>query len=243
MEEVIKYWQLFGERCSGTNYIESLFWKNLAGIELTRDFGGKHWFIKDHHPRCRPNRSTDCQCIRHLSDNSDTLFIVLFRNPFDWLRSINAKPYHAGNHWGLTLSRFLRKPWHAFETSRVNPCWPENEDRYWFIEEAANILRLRTRKIEHLLGLKDRVEHIYFMNYETIQEDNNVLQEIARRFQVALKHTEIQGDKRHFGHRGNVEYVPRNDVRIMQDDLDFIRSELDWELEGRIGYGPEDYRD
>jgi hypothetical protein len=238
---MITHVQLFGERCSGTNYVASLITKNFDDIEMTKDYGGKHWFIKDHYPRCRPNQSTDYQCIRPLSDNADTLFVCLFRNPFDWVRSINARPYHAGDHWGLALSEFLRKPWHSFERIRLNGYWPDRHDSYWFIEEAQNVLRLRSMKIQHLLNLRDRVDTVCYVNYETIRDDNDSLRAIAHRYQIQLKHVAVLGERKHFGRAHEDEYAGPQYAPISGDDLRFILEELDWGVEGRIGYSDRDY--
>ena len=89
---LIEHVQIFGERCSGTNYLTSLIRKNFADVEITKAFGGKHWFVKDHLPRCRPNRSTDHQCVRPLSDSDDTLFLVMFRVNPDYVMVLFTDP-------------------------------------------------------------------------------------------------------------------------------------------------------
>jgi hypothetical protein len=233
---VIKHVQLFGERCSGTNFVTSLIEKNFAGIALTKAFGGKHWFIKDHYPRCRPNESTDYQCVRPLGNSSDTLFICLFRNPYDWIRSINASPYHAADHWGLSLSEFIRKPWRSFETTRLNPCWPRRNDNYWFIEEAENVLRLRSRKIEHLLNLSYRVANVCYVNYESVVKNNDLVREIADHYQIKLRHSVVLGETKHLGSAHEREFKPRQYDPIDARDLAFIHEELDWVVERRAGY-------
>ena len=174
---MIKHVQIFGERCSGTNYLKSLIEKNFTGVQITKAYGGKHWFIKGHHPRGRTNRSTDYECIRSLSDSDDTLFTIIYRNPFDWLRSLHTSPYHAGNHSDLTFSQFIRKPWISFETTRMNPAWPKRDDDYYFIEEAQNILQLRTLKIRHLNTLEHVVSNVSFVNYEGLTSNNELLGE------------------------------------------------------------------
>lgn len=239
---MIRYLQLFGERCSGTKFVANLLQNNLQNIELTRDFGGKHWFIKSHYPRGRANQSTDFECVRPLSDSADTLFVVVFRDPFDWVRSINARPHHAGNHWNLSLTEFLRKPWKSFETSRVNRHWPERRDKYWFIEEAENILKLRSEKIAHLLKLQDFVENVCFVNYEIIRDNTDLLQKIARSYQIKLKHPTIRVQQKYFGRPGDAVFSPQVYPPISAQDLEFIGSELDWEIENRICYYREDYK-
>ena len=210
---------------------------------MTSDFGWKHWFIKDHHPRGRPNQSTDYQCIRPLRDSADTLFLCVFRNPFDWVRSINAKPYHAPAHWGLPLTEFLRMPWRSFETTRASPYWPERPDKFPFIEEAENILRLRTKKIAHLFSLKQVVENVRFINYETIRDDNQQLKRIDNEFNIKLRHSNIRGVTKYFPNPNMARFVLPKYPKIAKNDVEFIRVELDWDLEHRLGYHINDYID
>ena len=240
---MIAFIQLFGERCSGTNFVSSLVTKNFKHVELTTDFGGKHWFLKDHFPRCRPNVSTDTECIRSLShNNSDTLFLCIFRNPFDWIRSLNTRPYHASNHRDISISQFIRKPWLSFERYPANKHWPQRDDGFWFIEEALNLLRLRSMKIEHLLNLQDRVENYHCINYETLLDKNAYLANIATDFQIELKQPEIMGDNRYFGRPPGTDFSPTKYPTLQQHDIDFINQELDWDLEQKIGYSQTDYQ-
>jgi hypothetical protein len=235
----IRYMQIFGERCSGTRYLNSLVRKNFAGVEMTSAFGGKHWFIAGHEPRGRPNRSTDHECVRPLDDSADTLFLVIRRNPFDWLRSLHAKPYHAPGHWNLSFSEFLRKPWLCSESTRVNPIWPESETGEYFIEEAANVVSLRTLKAVHFANLESVVENVAFVGYERLAADHaGVLTAIADRFGLDLLHPDPVDDTVHHGGGDRKQYTgPTHRGPISADDLDFIRRGLDWEVEAAMGYG------
>jgi len=234
---VIKYVQIFGERCSGTNYLASLVQKNLAGVEVTKDFGGKHWFIKDHLPRCRPNRSTDHQCIRPLSDSADTLFLVIYRSPLDWLRSLHQKPYHAADHRGLEFSDFVRKRWVSYETKKMNSHWPSCDGDYYFIEEAENVLRLRTLKIQHLNRLQEVVEHAAFISYEELILDTRLLADVAEQFGVRLKQHPPVDESFYFGGGATRTFTaPKRYAPLAERDLDFIRQTLDWKVEAQIGY-------
>ena len=242
MSSMIKHVQIFGERCSGTNYLKSLIEKNFTGVQITKAYGGKHWFIKGHHPRGRTNRSTDYECIRSLSDSDDTLFTIIYRNPFDWLRSLHTSPYHAGNHSDLTFSQFIRKPWISFETTRMNPAWPKRDDDYYFIEEAQNILQLRTLKIRHLNTLEHVVSNVSFVNYEGLTSNNELLGNIADRFGIRLAGRPLVGETFYFGGgQTKVFAAPKQYPPISEEDLDFILESLDWDLERRIHYTLSDY--
>ena len=232
---MIRYVQIFGERCSGTNFVTRLIRKNMKNIQMTKDYGGKHWFIKDHHPRGRSNQSTDLQCVRSLQDCDDTLFVCIFRNPYDWIRSIHNMPHHARNHKNIPFREFIRKPWHSIEHVRRNPFWLPREDQYYFIEEAINILRLRSIKIEHLLNLESQVQHIYFLRYEIIAKDNAHLATIANQFQIDLN-SSLEGVIPHIGRSHKTPFSPVVYPDFQPEDLSFINEELDWDLERRVNY-------
>lgn len=231
----IRYVQIFGERCSGTNYLARLIDKNFGPVGITTSFGGKHWFIKDHEPRGRPNRSTDLECVRRLTDSDDTLFLVIFRDPIDWLRSLHDRPYHAPGHWNLPFADFLRKPWLCWEAERVNALWPERGP--YFIEDAENVVRLRSQKIRHLTELEGTVSNVAFVNYEALLEDLGALAEIADRFGIPPSRRPLLDETHAFGHGAGQTFVgPRDYPPVARQDLRFILRNLDLDLEASIGY-------
>jgi hypothetical protein len=239
--QAIRYVQIFGERGSGTNYLANLVSENFTGVEVTQAFGAKHWYIRDHEPRGRPNRSTDFECVRPLSDSDDTLFVVIHRNPWDWLRSLQAKPFHAPGHWNLSFSEFIRKPWICSEKTRLNPLWPESDSGEYFIEEAANVLRLRSLKAMHFGNLRSIVGNSVFIRYEELAADPGMLKEVAARFDLTLKHSEPVDDTFYFGGTdGQTFERPTRYPPIAEEDLVFVQETLNWQVENRMGYARTD---
>ncbi len=239
---MVKYVQLFGERCSGTNFVSALVRRNFLNVELTSEFGAKHWFIKDHYPRCRPNQSTDMECVRRLDQGgADTLFLCVFRNPLDWVRSLHRRPYHASNHGGIPIAQFIRKPWLSFERHQANGLWPMRDDGFWFIEEAPNVLQLRSMKIEHWLNLETKVQNFRSIRYEALLEDSGYLAGIAQEFDIPLRHPKIEGEQRYMGRAPGTVFRPAVYPPFRAQDLEFICEELDWGLEGKVGYTRSDY--
>jgi hypothetical protein len=243
MANMIRYVQIFGERCSGTNYLAALVRKNFPDVELTQEFGGKHWFIRGHGPRGRANSTTDHQCVRTLDDSDNTLFLVIHRNPFDWVRSIQATPYHAWTHDSLPLDEFIRKSWVSSEVAAVNPTWEVREDGYYFIEEAENVLALRTSKMRHFLGLNGVVPHVVQIRYEDLAADPGLLATIAENFEIRLDGLELQNTDRYFGGKDKKVFDgPREYAPINESNREFINRHLDWDVESLVGYSPSDYR-
>src|SRR5947207_1003126 len=95
MKPNIQTIQIYGERCSGTNYLEHLLKNNLKSVSITWKLGWKHWFHGN-----------------GVEDASQTLFFIIHRNPFDWLKSLHAQPFHsAPDLKSIDFSTFIRKEW------------------------------------------------------------------------------------------------------------------------------------
>jgi len=99
---------IYGERCSGTTYLEELLLLNF-NIKVTWNYGWKHFFGHN-----------------DLSNTDDVLFIGIVRNLYDWINSLYRDKYH--------LPRCLTKNVETYLTNTV--CSFDNnkeimEDRNW----------------------------------------------------------------------------------------------------------------
>lgn len=240
-KEPITRLQIFSERCSGSNYICELIKRNLPiGINdnSTGPYGHKHfppWFQLPmrafHGPR------------HHYSFQGcdDTLFVIIFRNPYDWLRSFNLEPHYGAKHLhGLPMSRFIRTPW------RLNEDDPEIIERvqsnpYLDYDPLTkmpfeNVMKLRTAKIQTMLLVKDRVKNFYCINYEVARDHpEEVIDEIARIYGLQRKHPHEQIDM-YKGWSIDVPYTPKKYCPITTKDLIYINQQLDENLEHSINY-------
>lgn len=160
----MKYFSVFGERNSGTKYLTEIL-KN-SGLINTYSFGFKHWFIPtlmiDRPPH---NLSTDNKEYLKLDNPiaDETLFIVITRNPYQWISSMYKRPYHLSKMKYKNRYEFLTNKYYCSENSPnfKNP----------FIEEADNIIDIRNQKHNHWYHLKDYVKHFYIINYDNFIED------------------------------------------------------------------------
>ena len=218
--------QIYGERCSGTNYLEHLLRRNVPDVPLTWDFGWKHFFHE-----AGVERADDC------------LFVVIYRNPFDWLRSLNRSPWHAAPPlWNLDFSAFIRAEWWCvfdehwpvapddprYGTELMLERSPETGERF------ANVMRLRTAKIRDWEALRDQAAHTAHVRYEDLNKrPGEFLDSLCTRFalpRLPVLH-EVREDK---GKRHR--YRPKAYVPVSEPDLQFVLGELDRPLEARIGY-------
>jgi glycosyltransferase involved in cell wall biosynthesis len=120
----IKKFAIFSERNSGSNYLQQLLEVNF-GLESTCEFGFKHWWIPGLPDRPSMNTTTDREVQRHFKDQSDdVLFIILTRNPVEWLRSMFVRPHHlrADLH-KKDFEEFLETEWVCEGPDKLNELW------------------------------------------------------------------------------------------------------------------------
>lgn len=230
---ITKVW-VIGERCSGTNYLTALLLRNFEVKE--NGLGHKHfppWYVlPQEHYKGNQQYYT-------FEGTEDFLFVVIFRNPYDWVRSFHKKPWHADHSLThASFKDFIRLPWKIKvgdwrEEQQIS--WNERVDADPFTGNLfANVFGLRKAKIETMLQIADRAPNVYYINYEIVRDyPQEVLQEIATHFAVVAKpeYTPIDTYK---GKRSS--YHPKNYDPFSEEDLAFINSQLDEILENRIGY-------
>lgn len=123
--------KLYGERNTGTNYLEKLIRRNLdlellSGVEpgwvmflhrcyrrheLIRDLYF-NLFFRSHlawkHSFADPDRLEQVGCRKR-----EVLFVTTTKNPYSWLLSLHRKPYLQHMPENPDFLAFLRRPWHA----------------------------------------------------------------------------------------------------------------------------------
>lgn len=226
--------QIYGERCSGTNYLEHLLKENLRFIRFPWNYGWKHGFPP-----------------LDMVDSDSCLFIVIHRHPYDWIRSLYMQPWHAARELRqLDFSGFIRHEWwcvwdqHAYKQpgdplygmEMIQERCPVTGRRF------PNVLQMRNAKLKAWLELESRVANCIQLRYEDVDSNpTEYLATLSERFSIRRK--KILCDIT--GSRGSgVPFRRKHYDRITASDLDYIRNELDTAIENRIGYDlsglPED---
>ena len=123
---------IYGERCSGTNYLEELLLLNFD-VEIVWCFGWKHFFGYS-----------------DLSNSDDTLFIGIIRNLEDLVNSLYRERHHLPAHLTQTIDTYLNDPFYSLYFT------PENDeimsDRNIDTgERYKNIFELRLVKNKYLI--------------------------------------------------------------------------------------------
>lgn len=218
--------QIFGERCSGTNYVAALLRRNLPQLTVTDRYGWKHGFtdrVTDAAPGC--------------------LFVVVHRDAFDWVRSLCRQPWHAAAPLrDRPLGEFVREPWWC-EWGRDMQLPPDDPRRGTEMvherdpatgERFANALLLRTAKYRDWATLPGRVRHVLAVRYEdAAAEPRRFVRDVARRFGL-WRWPWLRGVATRKG--GPERFVATRYEPIAPVDLEWIVDQLDEELERSCGY-------
>lgn len=206
--------QIFGERCSGTNYLEDLLLAN-CDVDMTSSYGHKHMFNK-----FQPRKSPD----------TDAVYIFMYRNPYDWLRSLNEKPHHT-RYWDTNFSTFIRQaPWTC--------------DIYTgsgFKGEYGNVIEQYDGNVIHLRNEKNKVFSKLWIptlsvnvRYEDLRR--HPYEELTSICQMLGISMFKQFNNIITSEKGSITYTRKMYNTISQKDLDFINENLAWDEENRIGY-------
>lgn len=153
---MLKKVTIYGERCSGTNYLETLISINFD-IDITWEYGWKHFFG-----------------FQDLNNSDDTLFICIVRNLPDWINSF----YRDKHHLPLiflehNLDKFLNNEiWSVHMDDNTKEVM---EDRNIYTgERYKNIFELRHTKIKWMVeDLPKKIKNYIFIKYEDLIQDFN----------------------------------------------------------------------
>jgi hypothetical protein len=225
-ESTIRHIQLFGQRCSGTHAIARTIEANFGLDARTEAYGFKHWFVPD-----------------QVLFRDDVLVLVIARNVFDWLRSLHRQPWHAHPGLkGLSFSEFIRTPWHSY--------W---DDQFWGIDkdhplrgqemmherdretgrQFADPIAKRTAKLRHWSELHLRAHNVALLSHGALEADPiSIVNALATASGLPLV-GRPQSVLSYKGN-GNRTYVPTSYDAISNEDMAWISSRIDAEVESRF---------
>lgn len=223
--------QVFGERSSGTNFIKRLIGRNtpLTPIE---DLGWKHGF---------PSMT---------AIPMDVAVICAVRDARAWALSMHAKPWHCPPAMqALPFSDFLRADWATIaDRQRYFPQVAAlggqgqalQPDRHPITGlPFANLFALRRAKLEALLSFHRRGCTMVLCRMEAVQADP---QAFLSGLTTGLDLPAVSAEYRPVHKRLGSKFLPSHDPRpetptdMTEQDLSFLRSELDLPLEVALGY-------
>lgn len=147
---MINYFTIFGERCSGTNYIKNIIELNF-NIKHTDIYGHKHFFGFNSY---------------NNPDVNKTLFISIVRNPYSWLNSLYNNPHHFSSKLLENKNTFLNNEIISYHDNGNEIL----EDRNIYTKNRyKNIFELRNTKLKYMLeDLPQYVKFYIIIKYEDL---------------------------------------------------------------------------
>ncbi|WP_321447814.1 hypothetical protein [uncultured Cohaesibacter sp.] len=228
-EKVPSNFTVLGERSSGTNFLKAQL-DTIPDMQF-KNWGWKHAFIT----------------AWNVSPNLMIFGIV--RNWNDWLLSMHKKPWHASKQLHeMAFSDFIRTKWESHPIPRPR------QDQNMIIEKTIpgdrnpidgsqieNVLALRALKLKNLLSLPLRAENVVLMKYEWFNQNPGALSDLLKSKFPSLDCPNFEKIKgKSFASFENYkrfeDFRPEFSKTIPEEDLSFIKSNLDSELEASLGY-------
>ena len=139
---------IYGERCSGTNYLEELLLLNFD-VEIVWDYGWKHFFG-----------------FNDLTNSDDTLFIGIIRNLEDWINSLYREKHHLPIHLTENIDTFLTNTFYSICDEGNEIMSDRNIDTG---ERYKNIYELRLVKNKYLIEkMPNLVKNYCLITYDDL---------------------------------------------------------------------------
>lgn len=220
---MIKNFTIYGERCSGTNFLEAIFTgqsyfhknkKPAFDLPLTWDFGHKHFF------------GFNDEDI--INNGDDTLFIGIVRNPYDWITSLFRTKHHIPQV-NFTPKNFLFGEWYSIEHNIESDNFLEEymKDRNPLTgARYADIFQLRKNKLEYLYSKMPNLAKNYMLiRYEDLCDNSEkIINAISDRFNLQIINKRF------------IKTKIKQPSNILNEYEDQITNSLDWNTENLLGY-------
>ena len=199
---------IYGERHSGTNFLEQCF-KQTFDLDRTEYYGNKHFF-----GWAKPETIS--------FRGKHTLFIGIVRNPYDWIMAMINLPHHIHRSRLLNISQLLTEEWYSTDYHDKEIL----EDRNFITKQRYNnIFHMRTVKYQYLSQIMPIIATNYvLLSYDAwLKNYDTYLSIISNRFHLKKNTTSLSVETK------NPYLVPDYIKSI-------IDSYCDWTLEESLGF-------
>ena len=195
--QITKY-AIYGERCSGTNYLENLINLNFD-IEHTDLYGHKHFFG-----------------FNDLTNSEDTIFIGIVRNPYDWINSLYRDQHHLHEIF-KDVNVFLHNKFYSIDENQkeiINDrCIYNKRKRY------NNIFEMRKTKLQFLIDeMPVKVKNYILIRHEDLINDfENTMNKIKQKGLTVKNNIHFPVN--------TIQYKKSNDIYLPNSKINFISKE------------------
>lgn len=157
---------IYGERCSGTNYLEQLLITNF-NVKIVWTYGRKHFFG-----------------FSDLSNSDDVLFIGIIRNIIDWVNSLYRERHHLPSHLFKSIDTYLTSEFYSFYSLKelMEDRNLETNERY------KNIFELRHIKNKFLVEtMPTLVKNYLLITYDNLVSDFDHIMNKIKDYNLPIK--------------------------------------------------------
>ena len=219
----INKFTIYGERCSGTNFLEEMMLNNFKNIKLTWEYNYKHFFgFHDFINNTNKNKNLD-----------SVLFIGIIRNPIDWLYSFYTNQHQIPDE-NKELNKFLFNQFYSVKDE--NKTLNEMDINFITNKKYKNIFELRYVKNNYLINdMPKLVKNYILINYEDLLNNSEyLLNKIQYKFNLTFKYNQIKTIN-YYKKEKNIVFVPKK-VNFTNDILNKIKKNLNIEQENKLYY-------
>ena len=236
----ITYFSLYGERCSGTNFVRKLVFDNFDLTFCRRPdigmAGWKHFFGTPENEEAIRKSKEWC------------IAIAVVRNPIDYFVSFFKNPHHQTPERTTDFETFLMSEFYSVR-SHTREELPEDHNLNDFTKRYKNLFELRSVKLKYLHSVMPAITPNYVLvrledlmaNPEKILEEWQMkfnLHRVSDHYIVEKKRVLPQAKqwfRFELSETAPVESYTVDDPHIK----DIIRANLDFEAEALVGYDKE----
>lgn len=231
--EAIQVISIMGERCSGTNYFRALLKENFPSCQIC-DEPHKHFHpwvdLSDFNIIKKTKETID---LNFIEEGSNRLFILIVRNPYDWIRSFYKTPHHVSDKMlGKGFYHFISQEWEVHKYKKIDSWNPYKERSF------KNVFEMRKYKILNFLQIGMLVDHFLVVQYEKVRDFPEIFIDFVSNY-YNLKNASIFKPISSYKGTSKKTFVPKDYRSFRDDEFDFINQSIDWETEGLIDYFEE----
>jgi hypothetical protein len=191
----IQYFTIFGERCSGTHFLQHSILSNfhIQYIKGEKHFFGNKEFRDALDITQSPNELTlfeQKMCEFDSIDTEELLVFAIVRDPVEWLDSFYKRGHHVPPENRHSYERFVSCEFYSMYDDGPKKNQEIMEDRHWKTKERyRNIFELRYWKNRYMLEeMPKKYVHFYLIKYEHLRDNyEETLEHIRKRFGLRRK--------------------------------------------------------
>jgi hypothetical protein len=244
---MIKYFTIYGERCSGTNFLMHSILSNFK-IEYTSKYSWKHFFgnykfknnnlisYVENTEEIEEKEKQTNETLNEITDEDNTLFIGIVRDPIEWMNSFYNKLHHIPPENRESIHTFLFNQFYSIYDDTKTEIM---EDRHIVTKNRyKNIFELRYIKNDYLINnMKSNVKNYILIRYEDLRDNyDTVLHFLKNKFNLEKKNNIIEYSKI-LNYKGNHNKIyERKKIKLPLRIIKLIIKNLNIDQEKSLGY-------